>query len=117
MKLLLTAVISAATCFAAQSLTVHAVSHDVQTIDTGEHATCHNYGYGNISCNSRHTGINVVQNVVEDTGSRYTIQCTTRFIWQKCYTVQDGNDYEAKIKGSTMTIQGHKYKIIDERPK
>jgi hypothetical protein len=69
----------------------------------------------------------VRQVVASDDGTQYTGQCVARFIWQGCNWLEDGQTFQATIKGRTMEVTAHKggnlgklvkmkYKLMDIQP-
>jgi hypothetical protein len=65
--------------------------------------------------------------VIGNNGQRYTLQRTARWVWQNTDFLNDGETFDAKIKGRSMVIacrrggnQGKKdnikYEILDIRP-
>jgi hypothetical protein len=120
------------------ALTITTVSHTTDrfgyTIRTPEtsNANCNVYG-NSVNCNSTTYGGGTQQKavyrmteVVMGNGQRFTLQRTARWVWQNTDFLNDGETFEAKVKGRSMYItcrrggnQGKKetikYEIMDIR--
>jgi hypothetical protein len=130
----------ASTAYAEEmELRVRTVSHQIDrfgyTISTPEtsNANCNVYG-NNVNCHSTTYGGGTQQKavyrmteVVIGNNMRYTLQRTARWAWQNTDFLNDGETFDAKIKGKSMFItcrrggnQGKqesiKYEVLDIRP-